>query len=44
MKAEFVKKNPQTEIELQFAGSPALRTQLEQGARADIYASAECRT
>jgi molybdate transport system substrate-binding protein len=41
IKAEFVKTYPGTEIEFQFAGSPALRTQLEQGARADIYASAD---
>ena len=38
---EFIKKNPRADIEFQFAGSPALRTQLEQGARADIYASAD---
>jgi molybdate transport system substrate-binding protein len=41
IKAEFIKKNPNANIEFQFAGSPALRTQLEQGARADIYASAD---
>ena len=41
IKAEFIKKNPRADIEFQFAGSPALRTQLEQGARADIYASAD---
>jgi len=39
--AEFKKANPKVEISFQFAGSPALRTQLEQGARADIYASAD---
>jgi molybdate transport system substrate-binding protein len=38
---EFKKANQGVEIEPQFAGSPALRTQLEQGARADIYASAD---
>jgi len=38
---EFKKRNSQTEIEFNFAGSPALRTQLQQGARADIYASAD---
>src|SRR6184192_3415030 len=27
-------------VEFNFAGSPTLRTQLEQGARADVYASA----
>jgi molybdate transport system substrate-binding protein len=37
----FVRKFPGTEVEFQFAGSPTLRTQLEQGARADIYASAD---
>jgi molybdate transport system substrate-binding protein len=41
VKAEFIKKNPRADIEFQFAGSPALRTQLEQGARADIYVSAD---
>jgi molybdate transport system substrate-binding protein len=41
IKAEFLKKNPRADIEFQFAGSPALRTQLEQGAKADIYASAD---
>jgi molybdate transport system substrate-binding protein len=41
IKAGFIKKNPRADIEFQFAGSPALRTQLEQGARADIYASAD---
>lgn len=41
IKARFIKKNPRADIEFQFAGSPALRTQLEQGARADIYASAD---
>ena len=41
IKAEFAKKNPNATIEFQFAGSPALRTQLEQGAKADIYASAD---
>jgi molybdate transport system substrate-binding protein len=41
IKTEFTKKYPQTEIEFQFAGSPALRTQLEQGARADVFVSAD---
>jgi molybdate transport system substrate-binding protein len=41
IKAEFLKKNPRADIEFQFGGSPTLRTQLEQGARADIYASAD---
>jgi molybdate transport system substrate-binding protein len=41
IETEFARRNPGTEIEYQFAGSPALRTQLEQGARADVYASAD---
>ena len=41
IKAEFLKKNPRADVEFQFAGSPALRTQMEQGARADVYASAD---
>jgi molybdate transport system substrate-binding protein len=32
---------PGTKIVFNFAGSPALRTQLEQGARADVFASAD---
>ena len=39
--SEFKKTNPNLEITPQFAGSPALRTQLEQGARADIFATAD---
>jgi molybdate transport system substrate-binding protein len=39
--SEFRRINPGVEITPQFAGSPALRTQLEQGARADIFASAD---
>jgi molybdate transport system substrate-binding protein len=41
IKTEFLKKNPRAGIDFQFAGSPALRAQLEQGARADVYASAD---
>jgi molybdate transport system substrate-binding protein len=41
IKTAFIKQNPGTDIEFQFAGSPALRTQLEQGAKADVYASAD---
>lgn len=33
--------NPGTRIVFNFAGSPTLRTQLEQGARADVFASAD---
>ena len=39
--AEFEEINPRVDIQFNFAGSPTLRTQLEQGARADIYASAD---
>jgi molybdate transport system substrate-binding protein len=39
--SEFRKANPSVEVVFNFAGSPTLRTQLEQGARADIYASAD---
>ena len=37
----FKEKNPEASVEFNFGGSPALRTQLEQGARADVYASAD---
>jgi molybdate transport system substrate-binding protein len=39
--AEFKVLNPRVDFEFNFQGSPTLRTQLEQGARADIYASAD---
>lgn len=39
--AAFKEKYPGTQVEFNFAGSPTLRTQLEQGARADVYASAD---
>src|SRR5688500_13368931 len=39
--AQFEKVNPGVEVTFNFAGSSALRTQLEQGARADIFASAD---
>jgi molybdate transport system substrate-binding protein len=40
--AAFKKANPDAgEVTFNFAGSSALRTQLEQGARADIFASAD---
>ena len=38
---EFKKANPGVELTFSFLGSSALRTQLEQGARADIFASAD---
>jgi molybdate transport system substrate-binding protein len=40
---EFMKANPAVDVEFNFAGSPTLRTQLDQGARADIFASADLR-
>jgi molybdate transport system substrate-binding protein len=39
--AEFQKEHPGVTPKLNFAASSALRTQLEQGARADIFASAD---
>jgi molybdate transport system substrate-binding protein len=41
MAAEFRTVNPGAEVTFNFAGSPTLRAQLEQGARADVYASAD---
>lgn len=38
--AEFEADNPQVDIVLNFAGSQTLRLQVEQGARADVFASA----
>jgi molybdate transport system substrate-binding protein len=38
---ELEKANAGAKVTYQFAGSPALRTQLQQGARADIFASAD---
>lgn len=38
---EFKKQNVGTDVEFNFGGSPTLRTQLEQGARADVFASAD---
>lgn len=39
--AEFVKANPNVTPKFNFAASSALRTQLEQGAKADLFASAD---
>ena len=39
--AEYRRQNPGTEVVLNFDGSQRLRTQLEHGARADIFASAD---
>jgi molybdate transport system substrate-binding protein len=41
MAAEIEKANPGTKLTFNFAGSPTLRTQLAQGARADVFASAD---
>src|SRR5215510_5052345 len=41
MAAEIEQANPGTKLTFNFAGSPTLRTQLAQGARADIFASAD---
>jgi molybdate transport system substrate-binding protein len=40
MKTEFEAQYPGTTVTFNFAGTPTLRTQLEQGARADVFASA----
>lgn len=40
MAAAFQTRHPGTSVVLNFAGTPTLRTQLEQGARADVFASA----
>ena len=39
--AEMQQTHPRTKVGFQFAGSPALRTQLQQGAKADVFASAD---
>jgi ABC-type molybdate transport system substrate-binding protein len=41
MAAEIEQANPGTKFTFNFAGSPTLRTQLAQGARADVFASAD---
>ena len=41
MKGSFEGAYPDTDVELVFAGSQILRLQIEQGARADIFASAD---
>jgi molybdate transport system substrate-binding protein len=41
MKIELEKANPNLKITYNFAASNALRTQLEQGAKADVFASAD---
>jgi molybdate transport system substrate-binding protein len=41
MKAAIESANPGTKVNVNFAGSQVLRTQLSQGAKADIFASAD---
>jgi molybdate transport system substrate-binding protein len=41
MAAQIERANPGTRLTFNFAGSPTLRTQLAQGARADVFASAD---
>src|SRR5581483_1981488 len=41
MKADVEAANPSVKLTMNFAGSPTLRTQLAQGARADVFASAD---
>ena len=41
MAAAFEAEHPGTKVELTFAGSQVLRTQIEQGAPADVFASAD---
>jgi len=40
----FEQQHPGTSISFNFAGSQELRTQVEHGARADVFASADPRT
>src|SRR5712692_2901715 len=41
MATAFKAANPGVNVRFNFAGTPTLRTQLEQGARADVFASAD---
>jgi molybdate transport system substrate-binding protein len=41
MATRIEQANPSTKLAFNFAGSPTLRTQLAQGARADVFASAD---
>lgn len=43
MKTAFEAEHPGTDVRLVFAGSQVLRLQIEQGARADVFASADRR-
>jgi molybdate transport system substrate-binding protein len=44
MKRDIEAANPSTRVTMNFAGSPMLRTQLAQGAKADVFASADTAT
>jgi len=41
MKTDIEEANPSAKLTMNFAGSPTLRTQLAQGAKADVFASAD---
>src|SRR5262245_59413277 len=41
LRTEFRRQNPNVEIQLTFAGSQELRQKIEQGAPADVFASAD---
>ncbi|HEX2910607.1 MAG TPA: molybdate ABC transporter substrate-binding protein [Chloroflexia bacterium] len=41
IKVEWEKANPDSRLTFNFGGSPTLRTQIEQGAKADVFASAD---
>ena len=41
MATQIEQANPGTKLTFNFAGSPTLRTQMAQGARADVFASAD---
>jgi molybdate transport system substrate-binding protein len=41
MKTDIEEANPAAKLTMNFAGSPTLRTQLAQGAKADVFASAD---
>jgi molybdate transport system substrate-binding protein len=41
LQAAFNQSQPQVQVSFQFAGTQSLRTQLEHGARADVFASAD---
>jgi len=41
IKADFEAANPNAKLSINYAGSPTLRTQLAQGAKVDVFASAD---